>query len=205
MTHLDQSRRALGVLPIALAALLLFAPSAHAQVYKWVDEHGIVNYGNEPPAAKGRSARPVRLEDNLSVYTPDEGVLEATKRARERSAQRVPDTVIAQPPPPARSNAPGVTTAPPLRADAPCVSGFEPNCQRATIIEGTVIQGAPRRAPRLNQPELPSGAIAGNINAGAGATPGLSTQVQTNAKGERITPSASFTLKEIDERERARR
>ena len=199
MTHTHLTRRALG----ALAALLIFAPAAHAQVYKWVDERGVVTYGDEPPAAKRRSAKPVQLENNLSVYTPDEGVREATKRARERSAQRTPEPPLSTPPP-AQAAAPVVIMTP----EAPCVSGFELSCQRGALVEGTVIQGVPRRPPRLNHPELPPGAIAGNVNAGTGAIPGLSLQqpqVPRNARGERITPSASFTLKDIDERERARR
>ena len=205
MTHIYLFRHAVGV----LAASLIFAPSAQAQVYKWVDERGVVTYGDEPPAAKRRSAKPVQLEDNLSVYTPDEGVREATKRARERSAQRSPEPPFSTPPLPAQAAAPAVIITP----DAPCVSGFESSCQRGALVEGTVIHGTPRRAPRLNHPELPPGAIAGNVNAGTGAMPGLSLQqpqvqqpqVPRNARGERITPSASFTLKDIDERERARR
>ena len=36
-------------LPLALAAALLAAPAAYAQVYKWVDEKGIINYSSTPP------------------------------------------------------------------------------------------------------------------------------------------------------------
>ncbi|MGH8703758.1 MAG: DUF4124 domain-containing protein [Burkholderiales bacterium] len=33
-----------------LAALLAFAQVAHAEIYKWVDDKGVVNYSNSPPA-----------------------------------------------------------------------------------------------------------------------------------------------------------
>ena len=32
-----------------LAALLVLAPTVRAEVYKWVDEKGVVNYSNTPP------------------------------------------------------------------------------------------------------------------------------------------------------------
>ena len=57
MTHTYVFRRAVGV----LAASLIFAPSAQAQVYKWVDERGVVTYGDEPPAAKRRSGKIVTV------------------------------------------------------------------------------------------------------------------------------------------------
>lgn len=45
----------------ALAFLLLSAAVANgAETYRWVDEHGVTNYGEEPPA--GRSAKPVNVQ-----------------------------------------------------------------------------------------------------------------------------------------------
>jgi hypothetical protein len=35
-----------------LAALLALAPVAHAEIYKWVDDKGVVNYSNTPPASR---------------------------------------------------------------------------------------------------------------------------------------------------------
>jgi Domain of unknown function (DUF4124) len=186
------------------AALIAAAPSSSAQVYKWVDERGVVNYGNNPPNEVRGSKRATRVEDNLSVYTPDEPLLDATKRGRERSAQPAPaggsvPQTLARPAAPA-------TAVPPAMANAPCVSGFEPSCTGSVYYGAPVVQGH-GHGPRLNQPELPPGAIAGNVNSGSGYTPGLSTQPPpvSETTGRRLTPSASFTLKDIDERGRGRR
>jgi hypothetical protein len=59
------------LLAVPLCALSLLAPvSLHAQVYKWVDERGVVNYSNEPPkdVVKAKKAEPVP-DDRLSVYS----------------------------------------------------------------------------------------------------------------------------------------
>jgi hypothetical protein len=52
----------------ALLLLLLLAPLAQAQTYKWVDERGVVNYSNTPPPAATK-AQPV--EDRISVYASE--------------------------------------------------------------------------------------------------------------------------------------
>lgn len=52
----------------ALLLLLVLAPLAQAQTYKWVDERGVVNYSNTPPPAAAK-AQPV--DDRISVYASD--------------------------------------------------------------------------------------------------------------------------------------
>jgi hypothetical protein len=74
--------RALFMLASICSALLPVAPAA-AELYKWVDERGVTNYSSERPAAK--AAKLTRVENKLSVYTPDEGVLRAVKAVRERA------------------------------------------------------------------------------------------------------------------------
>jgi hypothetical protein len=44
----------------AVLLFLLLALPAHAQIYKWVDEKGRVQYGEKPPA--GSKAAPIRQE-----------------------------------------------------------------------------------------------------------------------------------------------
>ena len=67
-----------------LLVLLLGATTpASAELYKWVDERGITNYSSEPPATS--AAKLTRVENKLSVYTPDDGVLQAVKAVRERA------------------------------------------------------------------------------------------------------------------------
>lgn len=62
------------VLGIALAA----ASVAHAQTYKWVDERGVTNYSNTPPARGAAST----IEDRVSVVESEP--LQAQAAAVER-------------------------------------------------------------------------------------------------------------------------
>jgi hypothetical protein len=52
-----------------LALLLLLAPAAHAQTFKWVDERGVVNYSNTPPPSVGAAPQPIA--ERVSTYEPD--------------------------------------------------------------------------------------------------------------------------------------
>lgn len=47
----------LGSKSLMWGLLLLIAGSAHGQIYKWVDEHGVVNYSADPP--QGRQSQKV--------------------------------------------------------------------------------------------------------------------------------------------------
>ena len=68
----------------AIASLI--APAASAQIYKWIDAEGVVNYSNYPPADK-RSARVVS-EGKISVV-PTGGIsVEETRALEERIAAR---------------------------------------------------------------------------------------------------------------------
>jgi hypothetical protein len=59
---------------VAFCALCATAPSVHAQLYKWVDDSGVVNYGDWPPA--GVKLQPVNhgtlssVADRALVATP---------------------------------------------------------------------------------------------------------------------------------------
>ena len=69
-----------------LAAVLAAIP-AYAEVYKWVDEHGVTNYSSEPPAARNRGPKPATVADRISVYAPEPGVqrtLSAISLGREK-------------------------------------------------------------------------------------------------------------------------
>jgi len=49
-----------------LALVLLVAPAAHAQTYKWLDDTGIVTYSNTPPPAAKKYAS--SIPDRVSTY-----------------------------------------------------------------------------------------------------------------------------------------
>ena len=160
---------------LVLVAVAAAAPLAGAQqVYKWTDDKGVVNYSNSPPADKAKKGVSI-VEDRVSVYSADPAVVQATQNARARSALPPP------PPPPQRAAAIGPTpVAPPVSAVDPCVNSYDPNC--GGYYDGSAAFVGRRRPPHLVQPQLPPGSIAGNVNAGTGFTPGLSTQSQLGAQ-----------------------
>lgn len=80
----------------AAAGLMVFlaaAPALAAETYRWVDEKGIVNYGEKPPA--NRQAKPVN--------TNPSGVIETGPRQAEpaRSREESPRQPVAVAPSPA--------------------------------------------------------------------------------------------------------
>jgi hypothetical protein len=159
------------------------AAAGSAELYKWVDERGITNYSSDPPP-KGRAAKPI-ADDRVSTYTPDQAVTEAIEAERtRRTAPRPAAPLAVAPPPPPPGSAPPPASAP-ARAQGipsstaiapydPCLVGGDPNCSVTTIYDGSPVFQNRTRAPVLNQPQLPQGAIAGNVNGGGGVTPGLS-------------------------------
>ncbi len=74
------------------AGLMLLSAPAAAQTYKWVDERGVVTYGNKPPP--GRAAQPVDLTRQNTIATDD------AQLKREAEAKRRADLKLAPPPPP---------------------------------------------------------------------------------------------------------
>ena len=52
---------------ILALALPIAAPLARAEIYKWVDDNGVTNYSNTPPAGGKRTARVQAVEDRISV------------------------------------------------------------------------------------------------------------------------------------------
>ena len=146
-------------LSAALAATLLYSAGITAgELYKWVDEKGVVNYSNEPPAKTKGGKAPTVVEDRLSVYTPDKSVTEAIERNKDRRPQanassrnnELDRRAIAPPPPP------------PVAYD-PCANPNDPNCQPGVLYDGSPVFHERRRQQPLVQPQLPAGAIAGQI------------------------------------------
>ena len=59
------------ILSSALAAIVFTAPAALAQVYKWVDEKGVVNYSNEAPPKRNATLLDPRSA-RVSTYSTDD-------------------------------------------------------------------------------------------------------------------------------------
>jgi hypothetical protein len=71
----------------ALGAALLVAGGAQGQMYRWVDDRGVVNYSDQPPPARSRGARTLAEgAGNVSVVP---GLSkEELQRVRERDEQQ---------------------------------------------------------------------------------------------------------------------
>jgi hypothetical protein len=93
-----------------LIGALAGAPAA-AQTYRWVDEHGVTNYGPKPP--QGRPAQLVDTQPRGPIDTP-----ETLQKRQELDARRRADGV---PPPPA----PNIAAREPPRYAAPAPRGME--------------------------------------------------------------------------------
>ena len=196
-------RWARAVLPAVTAATAWIASPVEAgEVYRWIDERGIVNYSNEPPP-KDATAKDVRtVEDRLSVYTPEK------KPERPPASAEKPAPVSSAPA--ARNAATPERRAPPppppvpLAYD-PCLNvGNESSCYGAVQYPVPVYPG--RRPPRLVQPEIPPGTIAGQSTSAGGTIPGQSANappLTSSSRSRKDEPSASFTTKG-QERERER-
>lgn len=156
---------------VFLGVLLASAPVAAAEMYKWVDEKGTVNYSNNPPA-KTKGGKPATIvEDRVSVYTPEKSVTDALERDRGRRLQPPPAaSAPREPAPDIRARTP--PPPPPPAVYDPCATPGDPNCQ--LIYDGPAVFPGRRRAPPLVQPQLPPGTIAGQSTASGGIIPGQS-------------------------------
>ncbi|HZE61893.1 MAG TPA: DUF4124 domain-containing protein [Burkholderiales bacterium] len=54
---------------VLVIGLLLGAPLAHADTYKWVDANGVVNYSNAPPPDAAKGMAPQTVPDRMSSYS----------------------------------------------------------------------------------------------------------------------------------------
>ena len=152
------------------ASLLASAPAFAGELYKWVDERGVVNYSNEPPP-KTKGGKPASVvEDRLSVYTPEKSVTEAIQRGKDRR----PQAPASAPPPPVRSAAAAAPPPPPVAAYDPCANPNDPNCQSGILYDSSPVFNGRRRQQPLVQPQLPAGAIAGQIAGPNAIIPGQS-------------------------------
>ncbi|MEO8441830.1 MAG: DUF4124 domain-containing protein [Betaproteobacteria bacterium] len=104
----------------AFAAMLCVAP-ASAELYKWVDERGVTNYSGDPPPPAATANKLSRVENKISVYTPDDGVLLAVKAVRERAIKALTE------PEPARS--PVVRIAVEQSGYEQCISSGRIGCE----------------------------------------------------------------------------
>ena len=67
--------------------LLLVARPLCAETYKWVDERGVTNYSNNPPANVKLAKKAQVVEERLSIYTPDPALSRAIQVRAQTSVQ----------------------------------------------------------------------------------------------------------------------
>jgi len=76
------------MLRILLGLLVAAAPLAHAETYKWVDERGVVNYSNTPPATGATPKVAQAIPDRISSYTTDPQTSNAVEVYRRLDANQ---------------------------------------------------------------------------------------------------------------------
>ena len=168
---------------ITLAVILAAAP-ASAQLYKWVDANGVTNYSNQPPPDRSAVKGLVKVEDNISVYSPDPGLIKAVEDARHNANQQQPlrarvqaleDQLEAE----RRARQEQIAAAN-ARAAAyeKCLAAGRTDCNALYGIEPydppvVFVPVHPRRpAPHVRQTLPKPGTIAGHVNADSGIIPG---------------------------------
>lgn len=155
-----KNRARIGLL-IAFVANVAAAPS-YGQVYKWVDSNGRVNYSSEPPADSNSSKTLKVVEQNISVYTPDESL----KRAVEENRQRKNVPVASAPvyAVEARSACADSGMQPsPLGGCQPVDNGMSDYYPYSSYAPAVVYGRFRRRPAQLPQAQIPPGTIAGNV------------------------------------------
>ena len=83
-----------------VTALLAFpaVTAAAPQLYKWVDERGVVNYSNQLPADPKSAKNVKEVEDRVSVYTPDPALVREIALFRQRINQAAYERPVVLPP-----------------------------------------------------------------------------------------------------------
>ena len=196
---MDRSLTTIAV-ALALSGFAFAAPAA--ELYRWVDENGVVNYSNTPPPKTRTGKAPTVVEDRVSVYTPDKTVTEAVERGRERRLQAPAQPAASftrEPEPERRASAP---PPPPPVAYDPCSNQIDPNCQ-LFLYDGAPVFHGRRRPPRLNQPQIPAGTLAGQATGANGYIAGQSGNAVPAAPPAWSSGSAGFTVRQ-PERDRDR-
>ena len=173
-------------LPIVMLAVVAAGASASAQqLYKWVDERGVTNYSNHPPAdpKTAKNVRPV--EDRLSVYSPDPGLTQAIEdnqknfdqRQRERARLEAMERQAEAERQAREQRAAAARQA--QEAYDRCVAEGRPGCPGPYGVEGFYYPPVVVVPPRHRRQELPQnlpkpGTTAGHVTAGNNFIPGNS-------------------------------
>lgn len=182
---------------LVAVAVILPVTAASAQIYKWVDESGVTNYSNQPPAEPKAPQRVDVVESNISVYTPDRSLLQAVEAFRIRSNEIGLDAAAPKASP-ANQYAVPVYVPVPVASD-PCGGYREAHCNEfytGYYPYAPVVGHRPyrRRHKRIPQIRLRPGAIAGQVVGTDGYIPGNSA----NARRFGPTHSRFFSRRAVE-------
>ena len=165
---------------LACVALTCAAgPAVSAQLYKWVDERGVTNYSNQPPADPNTVKKVAPVEGSLSVYSPDPALTRAVAAFQQENnrglAARV-DYLERQLEVErlARQYAAAMTPPPAPCANGDCYGSYGGSYYPAG--GGGFFPIVGQKHKRLVPAQLPVGVTAGNVAAatGGGFIPGQS-------------------------------
>jgi hypothetical protein len=181
---------------LAVATLGAAVPASAQQLYKWVDERGVTNYSNQPPADP-KSAKNVRpVEDRLSVYSPDQGLVQAIEdghknfdqrqkeRARVEALERQLEAERQ-----ARQQSAAAAQQARLGYER-CVAEGRPECNEVYGVYGpyyppvVVVPPRHRRHQQVPQTVLKPGTTAGNVTADNNFIPGNSASANAAPPGQ---------------------
>jgi hypothetical protein len=85
------------VLPLAASLLaLLPAPPAAAEIYKWVDEKGVVNYGTTPPSGRAVKELPKEAPGVTVVPAPPPLPPAAARNPTDERVERLENALAAE-------------------------------------------------------------------------------------------------------------
>jgi len=166
---------------LVAAAALAPLPGVCAQIYKWVDERGVINYSNHQPARATVPGKVEVVENNISVYSPDAALIRAVDAFRMRS-NGIGAKAAAPAAPPTHDYSAPVHVPVPVASD-PCGEYRAAGCNEFyTDIYpyAPVIGYGPhhRRHKRIPQVRLRPGAIAGQVVGMDGFIPGNSANAR---------------------------
>lgn len=187
--------RTLTALPLlALFVTGFLTAAAHAQVYKWVDERGVTNYSDGPPADPKAKKSVSTVEDTTSVYTPDKAVTQAIEARQQQRKDPLAEKVTnlereLEAERRARLEAAAAAQArPPASPPAEIVNGYYPYPPAVVIVPSR------NRHRNIPQVQIPPGTTAGNVVGSSGFIPGNSAAAARNApppRTRRVEPEAT--------------
>ena len=162
---------------VATLAMAGSPPSAAAQLYKWVDERGVTNYSNQPPADPNKVKNVAPVEGSLSVYSPDPALTRAVAAFQQENNRGLAARVdylerqleIERL---ARQYAAAMTPPPVPCANGDCYGSYGGSYYPAG--GGGFFPIVGQKHKRLVPAQLPVGVTAGNVNGMSGIIPGQS-------------------------------